>query len=208
MRPMTSAITGALRQVETAQLSVGREPGSVGAGQLPTVSESAARDWLVKQDNPVAVDRALQTSLQSSLGVEAVFDIESRYPKEGGYYNIIRGVRLDGMTPENRAAVLAKIRAANTPASRDQIENWLVALQAACAGGRRSEEGATAALDLYAGAFCRYPADVVKSVCMKFALRHPKKGEANWFPSLGEMDAEMSKLAAKREAMLSALGVE
>jgi hypothetical protein len=162
------------------------------------------REWLVRQ-TPDQVDKALRTSLISSLGVEATLRVETRFPPEGGFYTVVAGCHFDGMTPDKREAAVAKVRAAMTPPTLEQAENWLVALQAACAPNRRSEANTAVALELYAGALCRYPADVAKQACMELALRHPRAGETNWFPTLGELDAACQLRAAPRRAMLQAL---
>lgn len=85
-----------------------------------------------------------------------------------------------------------------TPAEPEQVERWVIGLQAATAGGKRSEEGAEAAFDLFTTALRQYPADVARDACQILAV-------GKWFPTLGEVTAACDRLAGPRRTMLQGL---
>jgi hypothetical protein len=159
-----------------------------------------ARAWLLAQPSPEEADKALVTSLRSSLAVEVTVDVSIRYPQSGGFRVHATGARvLPGSDAENIPQAASRMRAALTGPTKEQAEDWLVMLQAACAGGRRSEIGATVALELYAGCLMRFPADVAKAACMKLAMT------ATWFPTLAEINATCEALASSRRLLAHAL---
>ena len=162
--------------------------------------EEAARGWLLAQPDPAAADKALLTSLQSSLGVEVTVETELRFPVGGGFRVQAVGARvLPGSNVENLPLAAARMRGALTGPTKDQAEDWLVMLQAATAGGRKSEAGAAVALELYAGCLMRFPADVAKAACMKLAMT------STWFPTLAEINATCEALASSRRMLAQAL---
>jgi hypothetical protein len=162
--------------------------------------EEAARGWLLAQPDPAAADKALLTSLQSSLGVEVTVETELRFPVGGGFRVQAVGARvLPGSNAENLPLAAARMRGALTGPTKDQAEDWLVMLQAATAGGRKSEAGTAVALELYAGCLMRFPADVAKAACMKLAMT------ATWFPTLAEINATCEALASSRRLLAHAL---
>ena len=164
-----------------------------------SVPEETVRGWLLAQPSPEAADQALQTSLKSSLGVEVKVTSELRFPVEGGFYALPVGCDLTLADEANLPQALARMEAALIPPTRTQAEDWLVMLQAACAGGRKSEAGQMVALELYAGCLSRFPADVAKTVCERLALT-PRKG-GNWFPTLAEINSACERLALPRQLM-------
>lgn len=85
-----------------------------------------------------------------------------------------------------------------TPAEPDQVEGWLIALQVATAGGKRSEESVEAAFNLFSAALRQYPADVARDACQTLAV-------GKWFPTLGELTGACDRLAAPRRVMLQGL---
>ena len=162
--------------------------------------EEAARGWLLAQPDPASADKALLTSLQSSLGVEVTVETELRFPVGGGFRVQAVGARvLPGSNGENIPVAAARMRAALTGPTKDQAEDWLVMLQSATAGGRKSEAGTAVALELYAGCLMRFPADVAKAACMKLAMT------ATWFPTLAEINATCEALASSRRMLAQAL---
>ena len=202
MQQITSAITGVLDQVEARHSSTGPARGETASGPLSTINESEARAWLVARE-PEAVDKALSTSLRSSLGVNVVIDRQLRFPVEGGYYSEAVGCELGGETgnfPEARE----RVNVAMTPLTKDQAEKWLAALQATTAGRRGSETGQQLALEFYSGALMRYPADVAVAVCRRMATRAAKG--TNWFPTLSEIVELGDRLSRSRRLMADALG--
>jgi hypothetical protein len=162
--------------------------------------EEAARAWLLAQPSPEQADKALLTSLQSSLGVEVTVETELRFPVSGGYRVQPVGARvLPGSNADNLPQAAARMRGALTGPTKDQAEDWLVMLQAATAGGRKSEAGTAVALELYAGCLMRFPADVAKAACLKLAL------SATWFPTLAEINDTCEALASSRRLLAHAL---
>ncbi len=110
---------------------------------------------------------------------------------------------LTEVNPAKMPEAIAKVEAAMAPASREQCEDWLVMLQAALAGAKRSEAASAITLELYAATLRKFPADIAKRACEALATR-PRKGGA-WFPSLPELIAECEDQGAERQAMLNAL---
>lgn len=198
MRSLTSVITGALSEAQKGQSSTGRQPGEGGSAQLPTASESERRAWLESR-SPEETDKALRTSLASSLNVGLEEVSELRFPVSGGFRKLITGYAVrdpDG----NRGAALGKVEAASIPAERDQAEEWLAILQIATAGGRKSEAAQQVALNLYTNALLQYPADVAKAACYRLATMQ------KWFPTLADVIELCDELAADRQHMRIALG--
>ena len=172
--------------------------GSVAAGMLPALtgrshseivsetSPSVARNWLLER-RPEEVDLALRTSLRSSLNVGLRANEELRFPTAGGYTAEL--VSYSVSDPDDRSqAALSKVQAAMTPATADQIEEWLVALQVATAGAKRSD-----------AALSRFPADIAKAACEHFAMR------SRWFPVLADLVEFCERLERPRRKMVEAL---
>lgn len=199
MRPQDSETTGLQKLAPAALSSIGRQSGETGSGRIATVPDETVRGWLLAQPSPEAADKALQTSLRSSLGVDCRIESQTRFPPEGGFYSVVVGCDLNLAEDANLPQALARMEAAMIGPTRTQAEDWLVMLQAACAGGRKSEAGQMVALELYAGCLSRYPADVAKTVCERLALI-PRKG-GNWFPTLAEINDACQRLAAPRQLM-------
>ena len=172
MKPIGSAITGTLKRIAEVGNSTGLPDGERGSGALQMADESVRRDWLLKRA-PAETDRAMRASLISPSS--AVVSQE--------------------MIDRDRQRVEAVMIAA----TYDQAEEWLVALQAATAGGKRSEASATVALDLYAGCLLQFPADVAKAACVALALSE------DWFPPLAKLNAKCEALVEERVRMLAAI---
>lgn len=192
MKQIGSEITGALSRVQEAASQTGPQRGGTGVA-----TEEQARAWLVGRD-PVATNKALRTSLQSSLQVEVEPVFEWRYPSDKPAYRVAKGCQVGGVGA-NLPAAYRKVEAAMVPPTTEQAENWLAMLQVATAGGRKSHEGAMLTLALYAGALKRYPADVALKACEELAVR------CSWFPTLGEIVAECDRYAGPRQAMLNGI---
>lgn len=192
MKQISSEITGALSRVQQAVSQTGQQPGGTGV-----VTEDQARAWLVGRD-PAATDKALRTSLQSSLNVEVEPVFEWRYPPDNPAYRVAKGCQVGGIGA-NLPAAFRKVEAAMAPPTTEQAENWLAMLQAATAGGRKSQEAAMLTLALYTGALKRFPADVALKACEELAVR------CSWFPTLGEIVAECERYASPRQAMLTSI---
>jgi hypothetical protein len=201
MQPMSSAITGALEAV-TQRRPTGTSPSEPGSGTLVQADEGQLRGWLARR-TPAETDQALRTSLRSSLGVEVQVRTETRYPAEGGYYRIVVGCDVAAPDPEAQSRGRQMVENGSIGPTKEQAENWLVALQVATAGGRKSEIAQEVALDLYSGCLMRWPVDVAKEACQRLALK-PRKGTA-WFPTLAEIEAECERLGGGRRAMLASL---
>jgi len=162
--------------------------------------EEAARAWLLAQPSPEQADKALLTSLQSSLGVEVTVETELRFPVSGGFRVQAVGARvLPGSVEENIPVAAARMKAALTGPTKDQAEDWLVMLQSATAGGRKSEAGTAVALELYAGCLMRFPADVAKAACFQLAMN------STWFPTLAEINATCEAMSSNRRLLARAL---
>ena len=145
----------------------------------------------------------MRTSLQSSLGVGVSLRTEGRYPEDGKPYRVAVGADLAVTDPATLPAAIARMEASLIPPTKTQAEDWLVMLQTACAGGRKSEVGQMVALEVYAGTLTRYPADVAREACSALALK-PRDG-ATWFPTLAELNAECERRASPRQSMVQAL---
>lgn len=197
MKPISSATTGALAQVQRALNSTGREHGETGSGRQLTTSESERIAWLVAR-RPEEVDRALQASLMSSLGVDLELVSEWRFPSDAKPYQVAVGCQIGG-NASNYAAALQRLEAASIPAAKDQIEEWLAALQVATAGARKSETAEALGLAVYAGALARYPADVAHTACVRLATT------MKWFPVLADIIAMCDRLSQDRQSMIRAL---
>ncbi len=143
---------------------------------------------------------SLRRSL-TSLRVALEPRTELRFPKGGGFREVVVGVDVEADDPDAVEAAIAKVEAAMTPGTADDCDGWLVMLQAACAKRAESEVAAEVALTLYSAALRQYPADVAKAACMHFALRRG----TNWFPALGELLEVADRLVEPRKAMLAAL---
>lgn len=199
MQPLNSVITGVLDQAETRQSSIGLRPGGTGSVRLPT--ESALRDRLAAQ-SPAVTDRNLLAWLASSLNVVAKPLGRMMFPASGGYYTMVEGFDLSGLTTTNRADALDAVEAAMTRPTMDQCEELVASLHAVTARRGDDAEGQSLAMSLYAGCLAQYPADIAKSVCMAFALR---KASPNWFPTLSEINDACEKATAQRTALLSSI---
>ena len=204
MQSLTSVTTGLLSQVAEAATATGRQHGDGGSEQQLIVSETTAREWLLAQPSPRATDEALCRSLTSTLNVTPTLKTENRFPVDGGYYSVVVGCTYEIADPANVAPAAAKLRAAMTPATADQVEGWLVLLQAATAARPASEASAAVAYALYASELRQYPADVAKAACANLA--RGERGKVTWFPTLGEVIDACEELGHNRKAML--LGLE
>lgn len=173
--------------------STGRELGKPGSA----ISLDSARRWLLDH-KPEDVDRALRTSLRSSLNVGLQPHEEMKFPVEGGYRTELVAYSVSD-ADGNAGAALDRVQAALTPARVEQIEEWLAILQVATAGAKRSETGSLVALTLYAGALTQFPADVAKAACEHFTF-HSK-----WFPVLADLIEHCERLANPRFKMTEAL---
>lgn len=202
MQPMSSAITGALRELEQ-QSSTGLAHGGTASGSSLSVSENVARGWLLAQPSVAEADKALLASLKSQHGVEAIFQTESRFPHEGGYYTAVVGCYVKPEEADKVTAAIARMEAASVQPTREQAEDWLIMLQAATAGGRKGEIDTAIALEVYSGMLAKYPADVAREACTNLALK--KRQGGNWFPTLADLNAECEKLADRRKLVLSAM---
>lgn len=203
VKPLNSAITGAVAAVERRN-SVGHGLGTTGSSKSLTISDNAARDWLLRRE-PEATDAALVLSLISTLGVTVSPTTELRFPIDGGYYRAVVGCEVDSPAPECTQQALTKVEQAMSPATAEQAEGWLVLLQSCTA--RRADSEATSAVSysVYAGELRRWPADVAKTVCERMARGIGRPAGTNWFPTLAEIVQECEKLAAPRKSMLAAL---
>lgn len=204
VQPLSSATTGALAAV-TQRASVGPAPGTTGSSRSLTVSDETARDWLLRQPRPEEADAALLRSLTSTCGVTAKPRTESRFPAEGGSYQLVTGYGLDIASHDQIPVALAKVEQAMTAATTEQCETWLVMLQAACAHRADSEVSSAAAYTVYSGELRRWPADVAKAACERLARGKRGHTGPNWFPTLAELVAECERLAAPRKALLASL---
>lgn len=202
MQPLSSAITGALEAV-TPRSSPGGSPGTIGSSTSLSVNVETVRGWLLAQPSVEAADEALRISLQSSLGVAVGLRTEGRFPENAPAYRVTVGAVLAVTNAENLPAAISRIESSLVAPTKTQAEDWLVMLQAACAGGRKSEMGQMVALELYAGTLTRFPADVAREACQALALK-PRDG-ATWFPTLAELNSECERRTMPREAMLRAL---
>jgi hypothetical protein len=190
-----SEITGPPRAERQGESSTGLQLG--GRGSVATSTEGQARAWLLAQPSTAEADKALRTSLQSSLNVEVEIETRMMFPDQGKPYPVPSGSSVKA-TPETIDRAVSRLEAAMAPPAKDWAEEMLVILQAATTGGKRSAAGAAVALEVYAGALCRYPADVARDACMALAT-------GKWFPTLGEIIEACERLVAPRRAMLTAL---
>lgn len=202
MQRLSFETIGSLRPVLRPESSTGAGPGTTGSSVTAMPDEDVARGWLLAQPDPAAADKALLTSLQSSLGVEVTVETELRFPVSGGFRVQAVGARiLPGSVEENIPVAAARMKAALTGPTKDQAEDWLVMLQSATAGGRKSEAGTAVALELYAGCLMRFPADVAKAACFQLAMN------STWFPTLAEINATCEAMSSNRRLLARALEI-
>lgn len=205
VQPLSSAISGQLGRVQERQSSTGRELGTTGSSKSLTVNDDTARDWLLRQGNPAEVDAALCRSLISTLGVTAVLRTEGRYPPNAPAYRVVVGCDFAMEDPGVIPHARLKIEATMVPPTAEQAEGWLVMLQSVTAHRQDSEPTSAVAYAMYAAELRRWPADIAKSVCFKFARGRAGQTGPNWFPTLAEIAQECERLAAPRQAMLAGL---
>lgn len=194
MKPLHSAITGAVSLAQRVASSTGQELGEIEPAKSVTVSESERRVWLLAH-TPEETDRLLRASLTSSLSVGLEEVGEWRFPSDKPAYKLVTGVFATG-DRNNFPAAWAKVSAAMVSPTKDQIEEWLAMLQAATAGGRKSENAGKLALAVYVNALAEYPADVVKAACER------AMASEEWFPPLSRLLAMCKEAAAGRQLML------
>jgi hypothetical protein len=195
---LSSEITGLAERAGRLASSTGPEHGRTALANSPTESASAARQWLLAQASVAEADKALQTSLQSQLGVGVKVETRMMFPENGKPYPVPSGSSVAAMDPDAVNRAVSRLQAATAPADHDQVEAWVIGLQVATAGGKRSEAGTEAAFNLYTAALRKYPADVAREACNELAT-------GKWFPTLGELIAVCDKLSGPRQAMLTAL---
>jgi hypothetical protein len=205
VQPLSSAISGQLDQVQQRLNSTGLEPGTTGSSKSVTVSEDTARDWLLRQGNPGEVDAALCRSLISTLGVTALLRTEGRYPQNAPAYRVVVGCDFAMEDPNVIPAARLKIESTMVPPTTEQAAGWLVMLQSVTAHRQDSEPTSAVAYAMYAAELRRWPADIAKSVCFKFARGRPGHTGPNWCPTLAEIAQECERLTAPRQAMLAGL---
>lgn len=186
---------------ESASQPTGALTGSAGVASRPTNYLENVRDKLVSQ-TPRETDQNLLAWLESSLGVVARPLESFRYPQTGGYYRVIDGFDIRGVTPENRGAAWDAVVSAMTKPTQMQAEEWIGGLSTVTVPRSQGDDASEVALTLYCARLSRYPADILKQVCLDFALRRVKP---NWFPTLSEMDEACEKLTMKRQKLLDAL---
>lgn len=196
MQSITSVITGILPQAEKASNSTGLPHGASGS-----VAPAQARARLLAQ-KPTETDANLLRWLESSLSVVAKPEARMMFPTTGGYYAKVTGFDISGLTADNRGQAIDAVKAAMTPPTVDQCEEWIASLHAVCA--RRSDDQDTLSLvmSLYASCIAQYPADIAKEACMAFALRPDKP---NWFPTLSEVNEACEKATNQRKKLLASL---
>lgn len=129
-----------------------------------------------------------------------------RFPENAPAYSI---PLLPVLTIEDRAnlpAAIEKVQATMFAPSKKDCAQWIITMEAACAGGNKSLDGAALKMDLYGGALAKFPADVAKAACEELALK-PRDATA-WFPTLPELMGVCERLAAPRKMLLAALQTE
>ena len=204
MSSENSEITGWARAGNALESFVGTSPSRNGSTTLANTED--ARRWLLRQPGPEAADAALCRSLTSTLGVTASLRTEGRFPTDGSpAYRVVTGCDFTVDDEANLPAASAKILAAMAPATLEQAEGWLVMLQAATAHRQDSDATSAVAYSLYAAELTKWPADVARSACERLARGKPGYTGTVWFPTLAELARECERLAAPRQAMLSAL---
>lgn len=178
-----------------------QQHGSIAVDGQTSRDLSVMRDKLVSQ-TPRETDQNLLAWLESSLGVVSRPLESFRYPQTGGYYRVIDGFDIRGVTPENRRQALEAVQAAMTKPTQMQAEEWIGGLSTVAVPRSQGDDASEVALTLYCARLGQYPADILKQACLDFALRRVKP---NWFPTLSEMDEACEKLTMKRQKLLDAL---
>lgn len=193
-----SEVTSSL--MESAARQIGVSTGNAGA-ESRQISERNARARLLAQ-KPTETDANLLRWLESSLSVVAKPEARMMFQTTGGYYAKVTGFDIAGLTADNRSQAIDAVKAAMTPPTVDQCEEWIASLHAVCA--RRSDDQDTLSLvmSLYASCIAQYPADIAKEACMEFALRTAKP---NWFPTLSEVNEACEKATNQRKQLLASL---
>jgi hypothetical protein len=184
------------------KLQVSIPQGSSGA-LVATADPRTARDWLLAQPSPEAVDAALSAWVRSSLGTEVTLMTEMRFPEDKPAYSVAVGARVPVRSQAEADAALEKLSGAMAPPTADQAQEWFYAMHLATAGAQRSEVDKEATMHLYVAAMQGYPADVARAAFMHFTTA-PRPG-TSWFPTLPEVIAQADRLVAGRRAVIGAL---
>lgn len=202
MKPISSAITGALSAVSEVLNSIGERPSEIGSAVA--LSPEVAAERLLAHTTPAAATAALCRSLISSCNVTVRVKREGRYPQNAAFYTVIVGCEID----QNEKSDLAKARrfanAAQAPASDVEVGAWLAQLQAATAHRPGSAADAAIQLTLYVRELQRYPADVARSACYRL-MRGNGVAATNWFPTLAEIIAVADGVNAERKTICDAI---
>ena len=103
------------------------------------------------------------------------------------------------MPQENAKAAFDLVSAAMAPMEREMLEEYLAVLDAVTATGRRSDNRAKLAFEVYSQYLSWYPADVIKAALNEFIKT------SKWFPTLFEVIDEANKLVAFRLCLVDQL---
>ena len=178
------------------------QPGSIRVDGLMSETQDGARSWLAEKRTD-EVDRALETSLRSSLNVELNVKREWRFPEGKAPYSV---AIMTGVTAPSRANIdraISRVEMALTPVSRQMAEEMIGQLTAATAMRSDSSEMNEVKLDLYVECLLRHPADVAIEAVRWFAME-PRAGTA-WFPTLPEVEKRCRDLSNDRLSFLNGL---
>lgn len=156
---------------------------------IPTVRASS-----VARCSPAETDAMLETEWISRHGF--ISPVEHAVHSKHGF-----DMRLVGFEPPptRDPELLEKIEAACRPASPDVITAELARLRVATAGRVLSGVSMAAWLAVLGEELERYPADVVREACRRWARRE------KWTPSVAELVEECERLMARRRALLAAV---
>ena len=219
MKRLNSLVSGALSGAQSPADRAGAQHGEPASGSRPTgsaltavsrppaVHDPKASAWLASLD-PRTVDARAQSRMLT-YGVALSVNTRSTWDENDQFKSQATSVTITPVKPstafsesseaERCAAAAAEIERFMSPASEDQIEQWLVELSVSTVRRAGSEGEAEIALSVYAGRLAQYPADVVRTV-----LREASK-RSKWWPAWADLEPELDRLAKPRILMREAL---
>lgn len=156
----------------------------------------AVVEWMTSRP-PHRVDRALEARLSALSDQKLVIHGTTMFPETGPSWTRFDTVSVHGVLSEQDIEALrGAVEAAMVPMPRSMIAEHLTRLHALTAGSARGDRDHMARVAVLTDELEPWPADAVYA-----ALRRPWK----WFPSWGDLHAELERHTAWRRALRASL---